>query len=200
MGHRRVYLLDGGYFKWQLEGRELAHPYPRLAESGSRWTGLEFKPALATLDEVRRGRGTGSLLVDARPLAQYVGEEGAQMRRGHIPGAISHYWQDDLVTQGFGRVFQPVETLRATYRGEGITPDRDIILYCNSATEASHLFFVLRYLLDYPKVRIFAGSWTEWAERTDLPIETGMERPTPSGSSQGPRGAVGRRSLGSTIP
>jgi len=70
-------------------------------------------------------------------------------------------------------VWKPVESLRAAYGAQGITADRDIIVYCNTATEASHLFFALRYLLGYPKVRIYLGSWTEWAERQDLPIETG---------------------------
>jgi thiosulfate/3-mercaptopyruvate sulfurtransferase len=54
-----------------------------------------------------------------------------------------------------------------------ITTDQDIIAYCNSATEASHVHFTLRYLLGYPRVRVYVGSWTEWAERKDLPIETG---------------------------
>jgi thiosulfate/3-mercaptopyruvate sulfurtransferase len=113
------------------------------------------------------------VLVDARPPDQYAGEAGAQMRRGHIPGAISHYWQDDLVQQGFGRVWKPAADLRASYVGQGITPDRDIIVYCNSSTEASHLHFALRNLLGYPRVRIYVGSWTEWAEKSELPIETG---------------------------
>ncbi|MBL8979055.1 MAG: sulfurtransferase, partial [Gemmatimonadetes bacterium] len=61
--------------------------------------------------------------------------------------------------------------LRASYVAQGITPDRDIILYCNSGTEASHVYFALRYLLGYPRVRIYTGSWTQWAEREELPVE-----------------------------
>jgi thiosulfate/3-mercaptopyruvate sulfurtransferase len=118
-------------------------------------------------------RGGKSLLVDARPPDQYAGTAGAQMRRGHIPGAINHYWQDDLMQEGFGRIWRPAAELRAAYAAQGITPDRDIIAYCNSATEASHVHFTLRYLLGYPKVRVYVGSWTEWAERTELPMETG---------------------------
>jgi thiosulfate/3-mercaptopyruvate sulfurtransferase len=103
-----------------------------------------------------------------------VGDAGSQVRLGHLPGAVNHYWQDDLETVGFGRVFRPVDSLRAQYVAEGIVPERDIILYCNSATEASHVYFVLKYLLGYPRVRIYAGSWTEWAEQEELPIERGM--------------------------
>ena len=111
--------------------------------------------------------------MDARPPDQYAGEAGAQMRRGHIPGAINHYWRDDLALEGFGYVWKPRDELRASYAAQGITPDKDIIAYCNSATEASHVHFTLRYLLGYPRVRVYVGSWTEWAERKDLPIAVG---------------------------
>ena len=116
------------------------------------------------------------MLVDARPPDQYEGTAGAQMRHGHIPGAISHYWQDDLTQEGFGHVWKPVAELRRAYEAQGITPDRNVITYCNSAIEASHVYFTLRYLLGYPHVRIYVGSWTEWAENTTLPVQPG---PTP---------------------
>ncbi len=170
-GHPRVYVLDGGYFKWQLEQRPIALHYPRIPVT--RFPDRPFRPETAALDEVRRAMAAGTLLVDARPPDQYAGTAGAQMRRGHIPGAIGHYWQDDLTQEGFGHVWKPVGELRQAYAAQGITPDRDIIAYCNSATEASHVYFALRYLLGYPRVRIYVGSWTEWAENDALPVATG---------------------------
>lgn len=171
-GHPRVYLLDGGYFKWELEQRPIAKRYPKLVPASP--PPGTFRPDVASLDDVRRAvERHDALLVDARPPDQYAGEAGAQMRRGHIPGAVSHYWQDDLGQEGFGRIWKPADSLRASYRAQGITPDRRLILYCNSTTEASHVFFALKFLLGYPDVRIYTGSWTEWSERGELPVETG---------------------------
>ena len=171
-GHGQVFVLDGGYFKWHLEQRPVVGEYPRLPET--RFPARLFRPEQASLEDVQRAlRTRETILVDARPPDQYAGEAGAQMRRGHIPGAINHYWRDDLALEGFGYVWKPREELRAAYAAQGITRDKDIIAYCNSATEASHVHFTLRYLLGYPRVRVYVGSWTEWAERTELPLETG---------------------------
>jgi thiosulfate/3-mercaptopyruvate sulfurtransferase len=174
-GHPKVFLLDGGYFKWQLEQRPLVQRYPQVTASA--FPAGPFLPERVSLKEVRQAMATGDILVDARPPDQYAGQAGAQMRRGHIPGAINHYWQNDLTQEGFGRVWKSESDLRASYTAQGITPDRNIIAYCNSTTEASHVHFALRYLLAYPRVRIYVGSWTEWAEREDLPIETGSGGP-----------------------
>jgi thiosulfate/3-mercaptopyruvate sulfurtransferase len=171
-GHPKVYVLNGGYFKWELEHRPVVQQYPRVTPAAFPVDG--FAPERASLEEVRRAVTTqDAVLVDARPPAQYLGEAGAQMRRGHIPGAINHYWQDDLTQVGFGHVWKSPAELRASYAAQGITADKNIIAYCNSSTEASHVHFTLRYLLGYPRVRIYVGSWTEWAERGELPIEVG---------------------------
>ncbi len=172
--HPKIYVLNGGFFKWQLEHRAVVQEYPRV--TNTQFPTNPFTPERASLDEVRAAVGSArTVLVDARPPEQYAGEAGAQMRRGHIPGAISHYWQDDLTRVGFGHVWKSTAELRAGYERQGITPDKDIIAYCNSTTEASHVHFTLRNLLGYPRVRVYVGSWTEWAARRELPIETGKQ-------------------------
>lgn len=170
-GASDVSLLDGGYAKWELEGRPVTQRYPRF-RSTAEFGGAAFRPEVAGLEEVMAAvKGSGAMLVDARPTEQYTGVAGAQARRGHIPGAVSHPWKNDLEKPDFALVWKPVAALREAYAAEGIVPERDIIVYCNSGTEASHVHFALRFLLGYPRVRIFPGSWTQWAEREELPVE-----------------------------
>jgi thiosulfate/3-mercaptopyruvate sulfurtransferase len=167
-----VAVLDGGYAKWALDNRALARTYPRPGPAAR--LKPAFLPESATLEEVRKAAdGGGALLVDARNPQQFAGTAGAQRRRGHIPGALNHPWGSDLETRDLSLVWKPVDALRAGYQSQGITPDRDVIVYCNTGTEASHVWFALRALLHFPRVRIYTGAWSEWAERDDLPIATG---------------------------
>lgn len=175
-GATEVRVLDGGYAKWELEGKPLTQAYPHDGLTGGGFRPGRFRPDVASLEVVRAAASSfsgaaGPLLVDARPPEQFSGAAGAQARRGHIPGAVNHPWKSDLEQRDLALVWKSPEALRAEYAGQGITPDRDIIVYCNSGTEASHVYFTLKYLLAYPRVRIYTGAWSEWAERGDLPVE-----------------------------
>ncbi len=177
-GHPDVRLLDGGYTKWAAEGRPVSRSYP---DSGaSEFPAESFDPHLARLDMVRwtvenagTPNGESMVIVDVRPTDQFTGRAGAQVRLGRIPGAVNHVWSSDLTDGGASKVWKPIEQLRASYVAQGITPDKHVILYCNTGTEASHVFFALRNLLGYPNVDVYFPSWTEWSEREELPIETG---------------------------
>jgi thiosulfate/3-mercaptopyruvate sulfurtransferase len=94
-------------------------------------------------------------------------QEGA-LRGGHIPGARNIPWGKAMAPDS---TFKPYAELKALYEGEGITPDRDIVAYCRIGERSSHTWFVLTYLLGYPKVRNYDGSWTEWGNAVGLPIE-----------------------------
>jgi thiosulfate/3-mercaptopyruvate sulfurtransferase len=172
--HAPVRVLNGGFQKWQLEQRPESRAYPATAPGT--FPVRAFTPdraARADVERVVQVRVSTSVIVDARPPDQYSGQAGAQVRRGHIPGAINHYWQTDL-RDDLTHVFQDTTALRAAYRAQGITSDKDVILYCNGALESSHIYFVLHALLGFPRVRIYDGSWTDWSAQEHLPIATGL--------------------------
>jgi thiosulfate/3-mercaptopyruvate sulfurtransferase len=172
--HPKVYVLDGGYTKWAAEGRPLTRKYPDM--EAAPYSADPFALEVAGVQWIQHMvNHEGAVIVDVRPPDQYAGTAGAQVRRGHIPGAVNHFWQDDLRDAGGGvKVWKAIADLKAGYEQQGITPDKEVYIYCNTGTEASHVYFALRLLLGYPKVRVYVPSWTEWAERDDLPIEQGQ--------------------------
>jgi len=118
----------------------------------------------------------GVALVDVRSPKEFSGEllapenlpqEGAQ-RGGHIPGAVNVPWAQAVREDG---TFKPVEELRDLYQAKGVTPDKAVIAYCRIGERSSHTWFVLHYLLGYPNVRNYDGSWTEWGSLIGAPIE-----------------------------
>ena len=172
-GHPQVYVLDGGYFKWLLEHRPVDQRYPEI--TATQFPASRLPAGAGVAGGRRAGDANRRRAAGRRPTAGPVRRRRRARRcaAGTFPGAISHYWQDDLTQAGFGHVWKPLAELREEYAAQGITPDKTIIAYCNSATEASHVHFTLRYLLGYPRVRIYVGSWTEWADESELPVEKG---------------------------
>jgi thiosulfate/3-mercaptopyruvate sulfurtransferase len=174
LGAYPVYVLDGGFGKWTLESRAVTRRYPVIAPSA--FAPAAFAPERATLADVKGALAApGVVLVDARHPDQYAGRAGAQLRRGHVPGAINHFWQNDLTKVAFATVWKSRDELRAAYAAQGITPDRTVIAYCNGGLESSHVYFALHTLLGYPRVRVYDGSFTEWAERLELPVKAGED-------------------------
>lgn len=177
-GHTNAQVMDGGRAKWEKEGRPLTREVPRYKPTHYSARERDDSRIRAFRDQVLTHVEARGPLVDVRSPAEYSGEklhmpeypqEGA-LRGGHIPGAKSVPWAR-AVNPDDG-TFKPASELRAIYEDEqGLRPEQDIIAYCRIGERSSHTWFVLTYLLGYPQVRNYDGSWTEWGNLVGVPIE-----------------------------
>jgi thiosulfate/3-mercaptopyruvate sulfurtransferase len=177
-GHEKVKILNGGRDKWIRDGRPLTKEKPVFPRAS-------YPVPPARLDEKIRAFYEDTLahcrakkpLVDVRSPGEFSGEithmpeypqEGV-LRGGHVPGAKSVPWKTACNEDG---TFKPAGELRRIYAVEkGVKPEDDTIVYCRIGERSSHTWFVLHYLLGYPRVRNYDGSWTEWGNRVRAPIE-----------------------------
>ncbi len=177
-GLENVRIMDGGRQLWVAEGRPLDTARP-VRPAGDIQIGDRRDPVIrAFRDDVLVHLQAGRRLIDVRSPEEFRGErmhmpdypnEGA-LRGGHIPGAANVPWARAVDAETF--TFKSAEALRAVYEGEhGFVPDDDIIVYCRIGERSSHTWFVLTYLLGYPVVRNYDGSWTEWGNSVRVPIE-----------------------------
>ena len=176
-GHENIKIMNGGRKKWELENKGYTTDEPQIQstdyksappDEGLRAYLFDIKRALDKQD---------SVMVDVRSPKEFSGEitappeypmEHAQ-RGGHIPGANNIPWAT-AVNDADG-TFKSVEELKQIYQSKGVTPDKDVICYCRIGERSSHSWFVLKYLLGYPKVRNYDGSWTEWGNMIGNLIE-----------------------------
>ena len=176
-GHKNIKIMNGGRKKWELENRDYTKDEPQISESSySAQTADES--VRAYLEDVRSVLDkSDTTLVDVRSPKEFTGEitappeypmEHAQ-RGGHIPGANNITWAT-AVNDADG-TFKTVDELKNNYEPKGVTPDKNVICYCRIGERSSHSWFVLKYLLGYPNVVNYDGSWTEWGNMIKNPIE-----------------------------
>jgi thiosulfate/3-mercaptopyruvate sulfurtransferase len=175
-GHEDVRILDGGRQKWIDEGRELTADTPSPEQK--QYAAKERDETIrAFRDAVREDIAAGEkALVDVRSPQEFSGDlvappgyeqEGAQ-RAGHIPSAQSIPWAQAVRDDG---TFKSPDELRELYGAKGVTPDKQVTAYCRIGERSAHTWFVLRELLGYETVKNYDGSWTEWGNLVDVPIE-----------------------------
>jgi thiosulfate/3-mercaptopyruvate sulfurtransferase len=177
-GHKDVRILDGGRQKWIDDDRALTTEAP--SRTAATYTATDRDASIRTFrDDVLGGLGDSArALVDVRSPQEYSGEliappgyeqEGAQ-RGGHIPTAQSIPWASAVRDDG---TFKSADELKQLYGDKGVTPDKKVTAYCRIGERSAHTWFVLRELLGYEDVRNYDGSWTEWGNLVDVPIEKG---------------------------
>ena len=175
-GYKDIRLMNGGRKKWLEEDRPISKESPNFSK-GDFQAAEPDESIRVYLDYVRnRVMSQQGTLVDVRSPAEFTGQitappeyptEHAQ-RGGHIPSAQNIPWGQAVNEDG---TFKSVEDLKKLYEPKGITPDKEVITYCRIGERSSHTWFVLKYLLGYPNVKNYDGSWTEWGNMINNPIE-----------------------------
>ena len=175
-GHQKVKIMNGGRTKWEQEKRPLVKEVPAFAPTTYKANEAD-NSIRAFRNDVFKALESKKPLVDVRSPKEYSGElthmpnypqEGAT-RGGHIPGAVSIPWA--MAVNEADSTFKTAEELKTLYEGKDIKPDGEIIAYCRIGERSSLTWFVLKYLLGYPAVKNYDGSWTEWGNLVDAPIE-----------------------------
>ena len=179
-GHQDVRIMNGGRKKWLAESRPLTTdvPQPERRKYVTKGPDLSLRAFLRDVQAL--DQRNGAALVDVRGPQEFTGEILAPpglpetcQRGGHIPGARNIPWAKACNDDG---TFKSFEELSALYESEGVTRDKHVIAYCRIGERSSHTWFVLKYLLGYPNVKNYDGSWTEWGNLVGAPVEKTVSR------------------------
>ena len=175
-GYEDVRIMNGGRKKWLEEDRSIDKTIP-IYQTGNFKASNPDEKIRTYLNHVSESlKSNQSILVDVRSPPEFTGEvtapaeyptEHAQ-RGGHIPSAINVPWGKAVNEDG---TFKSPEDLMKLYKENGIIPEKEVISYCRIGERSSHTWFVLKYLLGYPDVKNYDGSWTEWGNMIGNPIE-----------------------------
>lgn len=167
IGHRRWHHLNGGLQAWLAEGRALSTEVP--AAAGGPVSVQPCGDVLASREYILERLGADDLAIwDARSPAEYRGEKVLAARGGHIPGAINLEWTD---CQDRSRALRLREDLAELLAAHGLTPDKEIVTHCQTHRRSGFTYLAMR-ALGYPNIKAYPGSWSEWGNHPDTPVES----------------------------
>lgn len=166
-GHPQAKVLNGGWNKWLKEKHPVVSevPTPVPAQFDVHTEAQKICLVDELLADMKR---PNVVTIDARSPAEYSGFDVRAKRGGHIPGTVNIDWVRNVTTDEI-KTFKPAPELRKIYEAAGVTPNKDIIVHCQTGVRAAHTVFTLT-LLGYNQLRNYDGSWQEWGNRPDLPI------------------------------
>lgn len=167
--HPDVRVYNGGVPKWTSDGGALSTDVTGV-EASAYQAGQADEAIRTTWSYVVEATDDpATLMCDVRSPNEHLGRDVRAARGGHIPGSINLEWTVAVQADG---TFKSAEDLSALYTSAGFTPDREIITYCQSGVRGAHTWFVLSELLGYPNVRNYDGSWTEYGNNPESPIQS----------------------------
>ncbi len=170
-GHQNVHVLDGGIQAWIESGYPVTTE--ALSPKAAQFKTAERRELLATAEDVLHSLNQKTIcIVDTRSDDEHMGRTIRAARGGAVPGAVHLEWVNNLDSKGR---YKPAPELRQMYSQLGVTPDKEVIPYCQGGYRSAHTYLALR-LIGFPKVRNYLGSWGEWGNRLDLPIEKPWEK------------------------
>jgi len=177
-GHKDVRIIDGGRRKWIAEAKPLTKDPPEISKKKYHASDPDFS-LRAFSDDVSSliGKRDTWSLVDVRSSDEYTGKILAPaglpetcQRGGHVPGAANIPWGKNVNEDG---TFKAATELEELYKSQGVTPDKRVVAYCRIGERSSLTWFVLKYLLGFRDVRNYDGSWTEWGNLVNVPVNKG---------------------------
>jgi thiosulfate/3-mercaptopyruvate sulfurtransferase len=169
LGHMKTSLLNGGLISWANENHPLDNKQQQTAPSTFS-ASYSNSSVVADADYIfRHLEADGVKLLDARSIQEYDGVKRFAERAGHIPGAIHFEWTDGLDRNSHFR-FLDKDKLKSELNEQGLSSDKEIIVYCQTHHRSSLSYVMLKYL-GYDRVRGYPGSWSEWGNLEDMPVE-----------------------------
>ena len=169
-GHEDARMMDGSWGVWSAEGKTISTESPSISSTSYKFTKAKNESLIIDMAAVQASiDDNSSVVLDTRSADEYAGRDVRANRGGHIPSSIHVEWVQNVDGEG---KFLPASDLKTLYASANINSDLDIYTLCQTAVRATHSWFVLTDLLGYEDVSVYDGSWTEWGNDENTPIDS----------------------------